>query len=82
MLKKLTIEEMEARFPDLVKGQTANGVGAEYIFWCGRKGHTPFTQRFTMRKKSKGCQLCDIQARVAQGTYFKAVRPERREEPR
>ena len=55
MSKKLTIQEAEARFPDIVKGQVWVNNAFKYVFHCGE--HGGYRQRFSDHEKH-GCQKC------------------------
>ena len=68
--QRLTIEEAEARQPDLVKGQEWRGASAFYMYQCSNPQHEPFERRYCARAKSKGCPKCDVEKRIAEGRYF------------
>ena len=54
---RLTPEEVEARHPDLRKGQVWSGVFAEYIYLCDIHGE--YLQSFDSHDQGAGCQICN-----------------------
>jgi hypothetical protein len=56
MAKKITIEEMEKRAPDLAKGQRARGANGVYKFIC--RIHGSYRQRFYDHIRGQGCPTC------------------------
>lgn len=54
--KTLTIEKAEARFPEMVKGQTWTNASARYWFVCEKHGE--YLQRFGNRTTGYGCIKC------------------------
>jgi len=67
---RLTIEEAEARQPDLVKNQKWRGVSASYLYKCSNPKHEAYEQRYFVHARSRGCMKCDVEKRIAEGRYF------------
>jgi hypothetical protein len=55
---KLTIEEMEERHPDIVKGQKWRGVFNKYTYKCDVHGE--YKQSFDSHNSGHGCQKCAL----------------------
>ena len=53
---KLTIEEVERRCPDMVKGQKWTGEGSEYWFIC--PNHGKYLQLWRTHRRGIGCREC------------------------
>ncbi len=68
--QRLTIEEAEARQPDLVKGQEWRGAGALYLYKCSNPKHESYEQQYSVHARSRGCMKCDVEKRIADGRYF------------
>jgi hypothetical protein len=62
MAKRLTIQEAEARFPDMVKGQKWAGVNVKYSFLC--EDHGKYRQTFTKHDRGQRCKDCANQRLV------------------
>ena len=66
--RRITIEEAEARQPDLVKGQEWSGTTATYLYECLK--HGAYEQRYFVHARSQGCEKCSVEKRIAEGRYF------------
>lgn len=57
MSKRLTIEEVEAKYPEFVKGQIWRGSREKYGFHC-LKGHDDYEQGYHAHSSGCGCPVC------------------------
>ena len=53
---KLTIQEVEQRYPDMVKGQTWKGAISKYKFYCTKHGE--YLQMFSNHNAGHRCLKC------------------------
>jgi hypothetical protein len=56
MTKRLTIEEAEHRYSDLIKGQKWVGNSGKYYFIC--KKHGRYLQNYSHHQQGTGCPIC------------------------
>jgi len=61
--KKLTIEEAEARFSEMIKGQIWINDSTKYWFKC--KTHGKYIQTFNSHRQGNGCHACGLASRSA-----------------
>lgn len=61
--KVLTLEEVESRHPDMVKGQI--WMGDRALYWYNCEEHSRYQLRFDRRQQGRGCQKCgEIRGRI------------------
>jgi hypothetical protein len=54
--RSISVEEAEARFPDIVKNQRWNGAKGKYWFVCTTHGN--YKQRYYQHQQGNGCPRC------------------------